>query len=112
MSSPSAPPRRTLIRLVQSGFTAFPDFSGRLADRLPRMTTFGLVHGAWHGAWCWEQLIPELERLGHRAVAMDLPCDDPSATYSSYADVIVDALVDEPDDVVLVAHSMGGLSMP
>ena len=29
------------------------------------MTTFGLVHGAFHGSWCWERLTPELERLGH-----------------------------------------------
>jgi len=36
------------------------------------VTTFGLIHGAWHGAWCWERLIPELERRGHRAVAVDL----------------------------------------
>ena len=30
------------------------------------MTTFALVHGAWHGGWCWERLTPELERRGHR----------------------------------------------
>lgn len=76
------------------------------------MTTFALVHGAWHGAWCWERLTPELEARGHRVVAVDLPCDDPAETFSSYADVIVAALADEDDDVVLVAHSMGGLSMP
>ena len=44
------------------------------------MTTFALVHGAWHGAWCWEPVMAELERRGHRAVAVDLPCDDPAAT--------------------------------
>ena len=27
------------------------------------MATFALVHGAWHGAWCWERLTPELEKL-------------------------------------------------
>ena len=39
------------------------------------MATFGLVHGAGHGAWCWERLVPILETLGHRAFAMDLPCE-------------------------------------
>ena len=30
---------------------------------------FVLVHGASHGAWCWDLLVPELNRLGHEAVA-------------------------------------------
>ena len=33
---------------------------------------FVLVHGGFHGAWCWERTIGELERLGHEAVAVDL----------------------------------------
>ena len=32
-----------------------------------------LVHGAWHGAWCWERVVPLLEAAGHRAVVVDLP---------------------------------------
>ena len=74
------------------------------------MTTFGLIHGAWHGAWCWEPLIPELERRGHRAVAVDLPCDDPAATTMDNAKLIVDALTDAGEDVVVVGHSLGGLT--
>jgi len=58
------------------------------------MTTFALIHGAWHGAWCWEPLIPELERRGHRAVAVDLPCDDPAATTMDDAQQVTDALAD------------------
>jgi alpha-beta hydrolase superfamily lysophospholipase len=34
---------------------------------------FVLIHGGFHGAWCWERTIPELERLGHEAIAIDLP---------------------------------------
>src|SRR5260221_10947192 len=37
------------------------------------VSTFVLVHGAWHGAWCWERLVPELEARGHASIAMDLP---------------------------------------
>jgi len=37
-----------------------------------------LVHGSYHGAWCWDLLRPELEQLGHRVIAMDLPISDPS----------------------------------
>jgi pimeloyl-ACP methyl ester carboxylesterase len=73
------------------------------------MTTFGLIHGAWHGAWCWDPLIPELERRGHRAVAVDLPCDDPAATTMGNAKLVADALADGGDDVVVVGHSLGGI---
>jgi pimeloyl-ACP methyl ester carboxylesterase len=37
------------------------------------MSTFLLVHGAWHGAWCWSKLVPELEALGHKTIVFDLP---------------------------------------
>ena len=74
------------------------------------MTTFALIHGAWHGAWCWEPLIPELERRGHRAVAVDLPCDDPSAATMDDARLIADSLADVGDDVVVVGHSLGAIT--
>jgi hypothetical protein len=40
------------------------------------MTTFGLLHGACHGAWCWDRVAPFLDEGGHRTIAVDLPCDD------------------------------------
>jgi len=73
--------------------------------------TFGLVHGAGHGAWCWERLIPELAARGHRAVAVDLPCEDPEAGARRYAE-IADAALPAADDLVLVGHSLGGLTIP
>ena len=76
------------------------------------MTTFALVHGAWHGAWCWEMLSPLLRQAGHDVVAMDLPCDDTTATFENYADVVCIALDDCDEDVVLVGHSMGGGTVP
>ena len=33
---------------------------------------------SYHGAWCWDRLTPELERLGHHVIAMDLPITDPA----------------------------------
>jgi hypothetical protein len=69
------------------------------------MATFALVHGAWHGAWCWELLAPLLQRVGHTVVAPDLPCDDGSAmTFDPYADVVCAALDGCDDDVVVVAR--------
>ena len=35
--------------------------------------TFVLVHGAWAGSWVWEKIIPILESLRHRVIAVDLP---------------------------------------
>jgi pimeloyl-ACP methyl ester carboxylesterase len=75
------------------------------------MAVFGLVHGAWHGAWCWELLVPELESRGHSAIAVDLPCEDREATFVDYAETVVRAL-GTASDVVLVGHSMAGMTIP
>jgi pimeloyl-ACP methyl ester carboxylesterase len=75
------------------------------------VATFALVHGAWHGAWCWERLAPELEAAGHRAVAVDLPAGDPSAGLTRYAELTAEAL-DDADDVIVVGHSLGAASIP
>ena len=74
------------------------------------MTTFVLVHGSWHGAWCWERLISELEARGHRAIAMDLPIDDPTAGLGEYAEVVAPLIPDE--SAVLVGHSLGAAVIP
>ena len=73
---------------------------------------FALVHGAYHGAWCWDLLRKELERDGHSTSAVDLPCDDPDAGAEWYADLVVGAIPKETAGVVLVGHSLGGLTIP
>ncbi len=70
-----------------------------------------LVHGSYHGAWCWDRLAPELEALGHRVIAADLPISDPSLGASAYADAVIAAISSMPEPV-LVGHSMGGLVTP
>ena len=37
------------------------------------MSTYVLVHGAWHGSWCWEKVVPLLEGAGHQVEVLDLP---------------------------------------
>ena len=76
------------------------------------MTTFGLVHGAYHGSWCWQRLTPELERLGHRVLTVDLPSEDPLAGAAEYAAVAAAAFAGADEDLVLVGHSLGGLTIP
>jgi pimeloyl-ACP methyl ester carboxylesterase len=73
--------------------------------------TYVLVPGAGGSAWYWHRLVPELRRLGHRAIAVELPAADDKAGLGEYADTIVAAAGDH-DEVVLVAQSMGGLSAP
>ena len=72
------------------------------------MATFALVHGSWHGAWCWERLTPLLQQAGHDVVAPELPSEDGSADFDAYADVVCAALQGRDDDVVVVAHSLAG----
>jgi hypothetical protein len=76
------------------------------------VTTFGLVHGAWHGSWCWDLLAAHLSGRGHRVVTPQLPCDDSTAGAERYAQVVIDALDDTDEDVVLVGHSLAGLTVP
>lgn len=77
------------------------------------MTTFGLIHGAQHGAWSWALLVPELKALGHDAVTMDLPVEDPDAGLEAYVQTALDALQDVTgDDLVVVGHSMAGMVAP
>ena len=83
------------------------------------MTTFVLVHGASHGSWCWDKVVPLLNAQGHDTIAVDLPgntygeFDIPPAqvTLESYASHVCQVLdlLDEP--VVLVGHSLGGLTI-
>jgi len=73
--------------------------------------TFALIHGAWQGGWCWDLLVDELTRRGHRCVAPDLPFEDPAATWDTYADVVINAL-SGVDDPVLVGHSGGAMMIP
>jgi Alpha/beta hydrolase family len=64
---------------------------------------FVLVHGAWHGGWCFADVAAELERRGHRVSAPDLPCEQLGLTPRDYADI-----VGPQPDAVVVGHSLGG----
>ena len=70
-----------------------------------------LVHGSYHGAWCWDRLTPELERRGHRVTAMDLPITDPEFGAAEYARAVEQA-IPRRSKPLLVGHSMGGLIIP
>jgi pimeloyl-ACP methyl ester carboxylesterase len=74
--------------------------------------TVVLVHGAWHGAWCWAPLQAALDRRGVPSYAIDLPGHGASTLPLTdlYGDArcIADTLDVVGPDVVLVGHSYGG----
>jgi pimeloyl-ACP methyl ester carboxylesterase len=70
------------------------------------MSTFALVHGAWLDGSAWSAVVPPLEARGHEVIAPDLPIDDPDALVTDYAQVVLDAIGDARD-VVVVGHSFG-----
>ena len=72
------------------------------------MSEFLLVHGACFGAWAWEGVVPDLERLGHTARAIDLPGRGGAATLAQQAQAVVDAL---RRPTILVGHSAGGFAI-
>jgi len=75
-----------------------------------------LIHGSWHGAWCWHKVIPHLESAGHSVHAPDLPAHGRDwrfwrgrITLKQMAQSVC-ALMDTFDGpVLLVAHSRYGI---
>lgn len=81
------------------------------------MANFMLIHGAWHGGWCWDHVAGILRRRGHQVEAPDLPGhgDDatPTAavTLEGYAEHVAALLAAGPGEVHLVGHSLGGITI-
>ncbi|MDA7964650.1 alpha/beta fold hydrolase [Ruegeria sp.] len=70
-----------------------------------------LIHGSCHGAWCWRDLIPALEGLGHTARAIDLPSHgaDPTPIADVTLDLCRDAiLAGSTPETIILGHSWGG----
>jgi pimeloyl-ACP methyl ester carboxylesterase len=81
------------------------------------MARFVLVHGAFHGAWCWESFSDELAARGHTVETFDLPGsgDDPTpaadVTLDAYAERICEVLSARDTPAIVVGHSMGGVAV-
>ena len=79
------------------------------------MSTYVLIHGAWHGSWCWNKVVTLLEQAGHKVIAPDLPShgDDKTPiseiTLQSYGDCVCEVVKAQIEPVILVGHSMGGI---
>ncbi len=81
------------------------------------MAHFLLVHGAWHGGWCWQRVTDALVRAGHRAHAVTLTGVGERAHLLSreitlethIADVIAALDAEELENPVLAVHSYAGM---
>src|SRR4051812_17631525 len=80
------------------------------------MSTFVLVHGAWHGGWCWDRVAPRLRTAGHEVHAPTLTglserahLLSPTVGLDTHVEDVVRLLdVLALRDVVLVGHSYAG----
>ena len=71
------------------------------------MASFVLVPGAGGMAWYWHRAVPLIRAAGHEPIAVELPGDDRHAGLAVYADIVIRA-IEERSDVVLVAQSLAG----
>jgi pimeloyl-ACP methyl ester carboxylesterase len=76
------------------------------------MSSFCLIHGAWHGPECWEPLAERLAARGHDAIAPDLPLHDPRTGYAERMRPALDMLDSLTGPVVVVGHSLGSTYAP
>jgi pimeloyl-ACP methyl ester carboxylesterase len=81
------------------------------------MANFVLVHGAWHGGWCWQRVVQGLASAAHRAHAVTLTgvgerahLMSPAITLETHiADIAAAIEAEEMNDVVLAVHSYAGM---
>jgi pimeloyl-ACP methyl ester carboxylesterase len=79
------------------------------------MKTFILIHGSWHSAWNWHKVVPLLEKVGHRALAIDLPgmgrdkTPIQEVTMKSTVEKICEIIDNITGKVILVGHSKNGI---
>jgi pimeloyl-ACP methyl ester carboxylesterase len=80
------------------------------------MSTYVLVHGAWHGSWCWKRVRKALQTLGHEVFTPTLSgigershLLSPQVNLDTHIDDVVNLIKwEELSDVVLCGHSYGG----
>src|SRR5271169_3209137 len=80
------------------------------------MSTYVLVHGAWHGSWCWKRVRKALQAAGHEVFTPTLTgvgershLGSTSVSLSTHtADVVNLIRWEELSDVILCGHSYGG----
>lgn len=83
------------------------------------MAAFVLIHGAWHGGWCWKRVEKALRSQGHEVYAPSLTGSgerkhllSPTIGMDTYVQDVVNLIeYGELEEVVLVGHSAAGASI-
>jgi pimeloyl-ACP methyl ester carboxylesterase len=75
------------------------------------MATIALIHGGGDSASSWGPVILQLRELDHTPIAIDLPSEDPTASWPEHADAVADS-VRGRSNIVVVAQSLGGFTAP
>ncbi len=81
------------------------------------MANFVLVHGAWHGGWCWQRVMAALQQQGHRVHAVTLTglgerahLLSPAITLDTHINDVINLIeAEELSDVILAVHSYAGM---
>jgi pimeloyl-ACP methyl ester carboxylesterase len=80
------------------------------------MATFVLIHGSWHGGWCFDEIRPLLEAEGHHVISPDLPgmggseTELAATTLEGWAEFAANLCRNAPQrPVILAGHSRGGI---
>lgn len=79
------------------------------------MSTYLLVHGSWHGAWCWYKITARLKAAGHTVIVPDMPGHGRDwrppgeLTMQDFVDTITQSIDAAEEPVVLVVHSRNGI---
>jgi pimeloyl-ACP methyl ester carboxylesterase len=68
-----------------------------------------LVHGAWHGGWCWDRVVRLLEEAGHEVRTLDLPSAGGTGDLAADATAVRGVVQESSAPTVLVGHSYGGI---
>lgn len=117
MTPPQRLRRRGFLTRICAGTAAAAGLAGRThAQGRAQRRTFVLVHGAWHGGWCWRRVADLLEAAGQKVYTPTLTglgdrshLLGPSVTLDTHIVDIANLLVwEDLQDVVLVGHSYAG----
>jgi pimeloyl-ACP methyl ester carboxylesterase len=108
--------RRVVLGGMGVGLMSMVDATNAQVQTQTNAKTFVLVHGAWHGGWCWRRVSDLLERRGHKVFTPTMTglgershLIDPKVNLATHVTDIVNVIKWEGlGDIVLVGHSYGG----
>jgi pimeloyl-ACP methyl ester carboxylesterase len=110
------PTRRSLLAAGASLGAAAVAGNATSAEAQTSQKTFVLVHGAWHGGWCWRRVADRLEKQGHKVFTPTLTglgershLMSPAIDLDTHINDVVNVVKwEDLNGICLVAHSYGG----